>query len=586
MPRFAIWKNSPDKFLKIWKNAASFIHESMRPITRILLLAVLLLPLPASAFTDTDAKAVIRLVEQGVIEDKTRFLPEIPCAKAVFVEWSLKNIDERPAGKPFTEPFIDVNPTDAYAPYAARALELGAVKNSPLFQPQKPVTRLEALRIALQLEGLAMPVGGFDLPAYADLPKDAASRGVIKKALDLGIISPQSEKLFGTYAPLNRLQCAELLDAISLSRKGEREITIEIGGKPRNGKDTTFDQVMHALKTKYLYADKVDTAKLEAQAVREAVASLEDPYTVFFDEQEVQDFLLGVGVGTQYGIGAQVGLDKDNKPMIMKPLRGSPAEKAGLKPGDIILKVDGTDVSAGDRKLEEVADLIKGDEGTPVNIEFLRNGKPFQLDIVRARIEVESLFASEHDGYLLIEMHFFGNDSAEKILDAVAEFPQAAKKGIILDLRDNPGGFLDSAVKVLGLFLPPDSVAVKTRGKDFLHTEKTKGAADLVGTPLIVIVNERSASASEILAGALQDHKRAAIIGQTTFGKGSAQELLQFEDGTALKVTIAEWLTPDDRSIEGTGITPDTVIADLEASEAVWDQAARMIGRGQWKPAK
>lgn len=557
----------------------------MRTLIVFLLSLSIALPTAVFAYDDVDSKAVERLIEANILPDGNKFLPAIPCTRGQFVTWALKNIEEDVTGKTIREPFIDVSPANDFAPYVGRAWQLGVISSSIRFRPAEAVTRIEALKIALKLEGVTIPRGGFEVKGFLDLPRDAEARGTINKALELGIIKPVNDKLFGTSVAMNRLECAQLLDAVALSRLSEQYINIKIGEKVKRAipMQDTLGEVMHDLQTKYLHADKIDTNALMETGIKDMVNSLDDPHTVFFTGQEVKNFLTSVGVETQYGIGAQVGLDKDKRAMIVNPLRNSPAEKAGLLPGDVIMKVDGKDVSTGELPLEVITGLIKGEDGTLVRIEFLRNEKIQSIEITRGPIRIESVFPSVKDGYLILVVDYFGNDTVDKIRAAITDNMSAAKKGIILDLRDDPGGFLDAAVDLLAQFLPKGSVAVKTRGADFTHTEKVSGPGDLLEIPIVVLVNERSASASEIVAGAMQDNKRAVIIGKKTFGKGTAQELVQFKDGTALKLTIAEWLTPNDRNIDGIGITPDYV-SDLTEDEAIWDYAIRIIQRGQWKP--
>ncbi len=576
-------KNRLTSSEKSEKMLFAFLFIIMRKFIALTALLFVLLPTATLAFDDIDNSAVKRLVENNVITDGKHFLPQVPCTRAQYVTWLLKNVEEDVSGQRIREPFIDVDSSDDFGAFVGRAWQLGVIDTGANFRPGDAITRIEALKIALKLEGMAIPKAGFTLSGFADAPKTAEEQGVLHKALELRIIKPVDEKIFGTNLSMNRLECAQLIDAVSLSRRSEQHINVEIGGGT-NEENSTFDNVLHTLENKYLYADKLDSEALVENAIKGMVDSLGDPHTVFFTQEEVANFLTSVGIETQYGIGSQVGLDKEGRAMIIKPLKGSPAEKANLLPGDVIMKVDGIDVSQGDKPLEEVVGLIKGEDGTTVKIEYLRNGKIFPAEIVRAPIHIESVATRVQDGYLVVEIDFFGNDTVDKIREAMEGNIVAAKKGIVFDLRNNPGGFLDTAVDLLALFLPQDAIAVKTRGAAFTHTDDIDSSGGQTEIPLVVLVNELSASASEIVAGAIQDNKRGVVIGTQTFGKGTAQELLQFNDGTALKVTIAEWLTPNDRSIDGVGITPDYVVADIDNDETIFEYAFRIIQRGQWRP--
>jgi carboxyl-terminal processing protease len=353
--------------------------------------------------------------------------------------------------------------------------------------------------------------------------------------------------------------------------------------RDKKPKAEIFDAIWNSLQTKYLHAEEIDPDELMETVIQKTIESLDDEYTVYFNEEEVENFLTGVGEATQYGIGAQVGLDQSGRVQIVKPLKDSQAQKAGLLPGDVFLEVDDTNVSGGDMTLEEVVALIKGEEGTPVKLKMQRRSREIEVTIIRGPIQLQAVTSHIFDQYLVLEVDFFGNDTVVDIAREIDKFPIPVKNGVILDLRNNPGGYLDSAIDLLARLLPEGSVAVKTRGRDILHAETVRGPADMTDFPLVVLVNERSASASEILAGAVQDLERGVVIGTKSFGKGTAQELMQFSDGSALKMTIAEWLTPNNRSIDGVGITPDYTFEDSIETEEMWEYAAKIIKRGQWR---
>ncbi len=551
----------------------------------LLTCAVLFLFFPggAKAFEDVESNAIERLIEAGTIKDKAHFFPDLKCTRAQFVVWALRNVNEDVEGKSIREPFTDVHAQDAYAPFIARAWELGVIPTENKFSPKKPIQKIDALKIALKLEGVTIPIAGLHLQ-YIDLPKDAEGNGVIAKALRMRITKQLKKNIFGTHKTLTRLECAKILDAISLSRKSEDIIfNTDTKNDQHRPKQEIFDEVWNIIHTKYLRADEIDSEELMETIIRKAVGSLDDPHTVYFNKEETDNFLTGVGIGNQYGIGAQVGLNKEGQIQIIKPLKNSPSEKAGLRPGDVIIEVDGIDVSQGDMTLEEIVSLIKGENKTKVKITLQRRAKKIERTIVRGPIELTSTTPHIQDEYLVLEVDFFGSDTVSEILNATEEYKQYAENGIILDLRNNPGGFLDAAIELLSHLLPKDSIAVKTRGRDITHTEKVRGPGDLSQYPLVVLVNERSASASEIVSGAVQDLHRGIVVGTTTYGKGTAQELMQFDDGSALKITVAEWLTPNDRSINDIGITPDLFFDDIENNQASWAYAARLIKRGQWK---
>lgn len=557
----------------------------MKSFTIAFLSFFLLNPI-AIGFSDTEQPSVIRLLEANIFPDEEYFHPNESCKRSDFVVWALKNIGEDVSGGHFLEPFADVVPSQNFSPFVGKAWQMGIVETKKLFWPSRGIQKIDALSMALQLEGINIPRGGFSLE-YKDLPKESFQQGVIAKALEMGITRDETKTTFGTKKQLSRLECAQILDAVRLSRSSEHPLHIQIKTKKSESDiphGDVLSEVLQALTTQYLRAETLNEDGLMESAIREMVNTVGDPYTVYYNEEEVRQFLTSVGESNEFGIGAQVDLNKENQLEIIKPLRNSPAEKAGLQPGDIVLRVNDVDVTG--MLLEESVKLIKGEDGTDVFLTILRGKREKKITVTRGTITPESIFAKPYGEYLLIEMSFFGKDTVSKFQQVIEQYPKLAEQGILLDLRNNPGGFLDTAINLLALLLPPDSVAVKTKGRDIFHTETVRGPGTYSSFPLIILVNERSASASEIVAGAIQDHKRGSIVGNTTFGKGTAQNLLQFSDGSALKMTIAEWLTPNDRSIQGIGITPDFPFIEKGSDTAILDFASRLIRRNQWKPSE
>lgn len=541
---------------------------------------------PVYAFTDTESKAITRLVEKGVVHEKQYFLPNIPCTRGQFVLWAMRNAGYNLDGRRFSEPFSDVLPSQKYAPYIGKAWQMGILDTKTKFHPHDAITTLDALRILLSLENISFSHAQSDLSA-PDAPKTEKERRIIEKALEMGLLRPQKNGLLGTYFSLNRYECAKMIDGISL-KKGLHIVftpTHKENTRPKHASEIdVLEQVVDAIESRYLHRDKIDTNALLENAIRQFVSSLGDPHTIYFNKKEVQNFLMSVGEGNQSGIGAQVGIDELGRVQIIKPLRGSPAEQAGVQPGDVVYKVNGIDVISAGMTLEETIAFIKGPNGSDVKIIFLRRGREIPITITRAPIQPSSLFAQVHNGYLVLELDFFGADTESEFVKAITENPEAAQKGILLDLRNNPGGFLQTAIDILSHILPEGTIAVKTRAIDALHTETVQGPADFSTQPLVVLVNSRSASASEILAGAVQDNARAAIVGTQTYGKGTAQQLISLANGAALKLTIAEWLTPNGRNIDGVGISPDYIYENINEGNDVYDFAERLIERNQWKP--
>lgn len=320
--------------------------------------------------------------------------------------------------------------------------------------------------------------------------------------------------------------------------------------------DTTgLQKVYDTLKSKY-DGDLTDE-EVNLGLKRGLVQSIGDPYTSYFTKDEYQQFSSDLQ-GKYSGIGAEVG-KKGDAIEIISPLDDSPAAKAGLRPGDIIMKVG--DYSVGQEStLQEVVDKIKGDAGTVVNIKIFRQSEGERdYQIVRENIKDKSVKFSVDDGILNIRVSRFADDTANLVTSAIETGSKDKNlKGVIVDLRDNGGGQLDAAVSVSSQWLNFGQTVVEERaGGKVRQTFKSDRNGPLAGLKTAVLVNSYSASASEIVTGALRDYKKARIIGQKTYGKGSVQELIPLDDGSALKVTIAKWFTPNGDNIDKQGIEPD-----------------------------
>jgi carboxyl-terminal processing protease len=305
-------------------------------------------------------------------------------------------------------------------------------------------------------------------------------------------------------------------------------------------------------------------------AIRGAVNTLDDPFTAFIEPQTAQ-LNREEDTGSFEGIGAYVTME-DGMLSIVSTFKGQPAEGAGLQSGDIVLEVDETPIE--NMSIYEAIALIRGPAGTAVNLMILRQGEePFEVEIQRARIDIPVVeWEMKEDGIAHIQLFDFSSDASVKLSNAIEQAQEQGAQGLILDLRNNPGGWLNEAILTANLFLPEDQVVVIERYKnsepDYLNTRNEPVAPDI---PMVVLVNGGSASASEIVAGALQDYGRAVLIGEQTFGKGSVQLPHELSNGAELRVTVARWFTPDDRAIHGEGLEPDIEVEltreDVEAEQ-------------------
>jgi len=329
---------------------------------------------------------------------------------------------------------------------------------------------------------------------------------------------------------------------------------------------STVEDVWNTIHTEYVDWEKVDDTALAHGAIRGMLEALEDPFTTFFDPEETENFLATVN-GIFEGIGAEIEVS-DDRLLVVAPLKDTPADRAGLRPKDHIMEIDGE--SSEGITVEEAVSLIRGKKGTTVSLLIGREGQdPFLVPIVRGTIRVPSIRWEESGGIATISFFSFAQNSSRDFERVAQEIKEANIRGIVLDLRSNPGGFLDESVSIAGLFLPKDTVVLReVSGATGERDHRTTGSGILAAVPIVVLVNEGSASASEILAGALRDQRDVLIVGKQTFGKGSVQAFDELSGGASFKYTIARWFTPAGISIQAEGITPDVEVEfDIDAEE-------------------
>lgn len=320
---------------------------------------------------------------------------------------------------------------------------------------------------------------------------------------------------------------------------------------------TMFWDVWDLIKERYV-DQPVSEKDLFYASLRGLLSGLKDPYTLFFDPTDNEEFQAELE-GSFEGIGAEIGM-KDNQLTVIAPLVGSPAERAGIKAGDKIYFIDG--VETFEMTTEEAVSRIRGEAGTAVTLSITRDGLEGLEEIVITRdtITIDSVkYLLRDDGIAVINIFFFNGETSELFGNAVQQIATHTVKGIVLDLRNDPGGYLDAAIDVASAWIDND-VIVSERVQDKETPYTSTQISLLEKIPTVVLVNGGSASASEIVAGALQDYELATLIGEQTFGKGSVQDYREFPDGSAVKLTIAKWYTPLGRSIDQDGITPDEVI--------------------------
>lgn len=311
------------------------------------------------------------------------------------------------------------------------------------------------------------------------------------------------------------------------------------------------------------YDGKLDTQKLIYGANRGLVEAAGDPHTAYMDPDETKEFDKSLSGQIGGGIGAEIGL-RNNKPTIIKPLENSPAQKAGIKAGEAIVKVNGE--ASSDWSVEKVVSKIRGEVGTSVKLTLLSDGKTREVSVVRQNI-VSPAVESEIDGEIgILKVNRFGDDTVSLSRKYASEFVEKGVKKVILDLRNNPGGTVGAAQGLLGIWLDNQIAMTERRGSEIVKTLRTTGTPILGNMKTVVLINGNSASASEITAGALREYGKATLVGQKSYGKGSVQIVLGLPGGSQMKVTEARWYTPKGKNIDKTGIEPDVKV-DLSSDD-------------------
>lgn len=311
------------------------------------------------------------------------------------------------------------------------------------------------------------------------------------------------------------------------------------------------------------YDGKLDTQKLIYGANRGLVEAAGDPHTAYMDPDETKEFDKSLSGQIGGGIGAEIGL-RNNKPTIIKPLENSPAQKAGIKAGEAIVKVN--DEASSDWSVEKVVSKIRGEVGTSVKLTLLSGGQTREVSVVRQNI-VSPAVESEIDGEIgILKVNRFGDDTVSLARKYASEFVDKGVKKVILDLRNNPGGTVGAAQGLLGIWLDNQIAMTERRGSEIVKTLRTTGTPILGNMKTVVLINGNSASASEITAGALREYGKATLVGQKSYGKGSVQIVLGLPGGSQMKVTEARWYTPKGKNIDKTGIEPDVKV-DLSSDD-------------------
>ncbi len=484
-------------------------------------------------------------------------------------------------------PYSDISSDSPYAKYIQTAIDTQILKpTSTLFGLNRKITKKVALTTMFGSLGLG---GNYFFPKvdfpFTDMDADSDIAPLAFKASQLKILEKSDPKLFLKNKKITKAEAVDYLYKIKQAGQSSISITLTTNGNGTNGINATATQkelldnksfltlldVWSSLNEKFLYKDQLKDQDLIFGAIKGMVseATEKDKYTTFEAPSEKSAIL--DNLSTQYeGVGIIIEMI-DNKVTVVSPFKDSPAEKAGIKAKDVIIKVDGQSVK--DLQLNDVSKKIKGPAKSEVKLTISRSDQEMEFTIIREFIMVKSVTqkiltttSGKTVGYL--DLLTFGEGTYDEFLTAAKDLIKQNLAGLIIDLRNNPGGYVDVAVNIISLFTDEvKTVVTMESGDKQTETYKTNGNGLLKNYKVIILINEGSASASEIVAGALKDYQIATLIGKKSFGKGTAQELKTYKDGSVFKYTISNWLTPNGTKINGTGITPDKIVENAASSD-------------------
>ena len=360
-----------------------------------------------------------------------------------------------------------------------------------------------------------------------------------------------------------------MVTSLSMYTYFKQNPTLQFVEGEKSDIDTYLSKIKTAIDKNFLWQDKIDEEKLKDGAIKGYVEGLGDKYTEYISKDEMKKFTEDIN-GSFVGIGIYMIADESSgKIIVYHPIPDSPADKAGIKAGDIIASVNGVEYSYDD--FNTIADHIKGEVGTKVKLVIERDGKKLDFEIVREKIEtnpITSKMLEKDIGYL--NLPSFDKDVSKKLKEKIDDLIEKGAKSLILDLRNNGGGMVDECTEITDFFLDKDKIIMTTKDKKGNVQKSVTKNKKLYEIPLVILVNENTASASEILTGALKDNNRTKVIGTKTYGKGVIQSVFNLSDGSGLKITTAEYFTPNGIEINKKGITPDIQVKLPDTVKSVY----------------
>lgn len=570
----------------------------MKKFSIFTLLVSLLLPFAAQAsFIDVESnhpyRDAIEWLQQKNISplDKTKFSPDKRITKGELYELAWRAAGYIPSEiTKVDSPFSDLDGGSRFAPYAKKAVDTGLIKGGGTFRPGTKMSRVETLKTLFSIMGIGITrvYSKQDLP-FRDVKANSRFAPYAKTALEFGIMD--GEDTFRANQKISRGEVADYIYRISTLTPIPTQTIQIIEINSGNGINNDFTNnekfrilmdVWDKIHEKYVGKEPIDDKKLVYGAINGMVNRLGDKYTVFQEPVSAKTFSESL-TGEFDGIGVSIDAI-EGKIKVVSPLQGTPASRAGLKPNDIILEVDRKEVTG--LTLTEVSSLIKGPTGTKVELVIEREGKKITFSITREHIRLEAVSGEMRGNVAYIQIRNFTEASGTDFTQIIKKLLAKNPTSFVIDLRDNPGGYLDASLQMLDTLLPKKTrlASIKFSKKEnaenfYQGTQGTTGRAELdpidpevifyslgnsqlVTTPIKVLINGGSASASEIMAAALRENDKATIIGEKSFGKGTVQEITDYVDGSLYKQTIGRWQTPRENNLTEHPINPDIIMKD------------------------
>ncbi len=563
------------------------MKNTLRALISILIAFTLL---SSSVFALADHRYetyVTQLKEFGIIEAEELDI-KAQITQVQFLEYVLKgspHFDEEAAIPKPAERFKNVPNIMPYAPYVYTALEAGIIEmtEGQVFDPKKKIGRIEGLKMIFDLYGIAAPKLLKLNNEFTDIPANAWYIPYIGQALNLKLIDPRTPDIFGVNDNLTVQEVARIIveaNTVLENQAQPKEIYV---GQPDIENIETFYDVYDKINEHYFYDEEIDENTLMHEAISGMVNSLGDRYSVFNTPENTESFM-SHNAGEFEGVGMWIERDGDYI-SVAGVVPDSPAEEKNMKVGDTILKINGMDIKGWSP--QKVANSIKGPAGSEVTlyIEKHPDGRKMNVTLKRKKIDLKFVHGEVMDKYYAyFDISQFPQDLSRDFDSIASEIITSRTKGIILDLRNNPGGYISAAEDLLGYFLEQGDTMYYLDYRSNDQVARTRRDGKYAGQyPVVVLIDYSSASASEIVAAALQDHDRATVIGSKSFGKGVAQQLFFYDDGSSLKLTIAEWLSPRKKRLNKEGITPDISIVDNENTQVdeVIKKALRHLKNGR-----